>query len=452
MRFIKLTYKLKNRLQRTLRMRMVDIIAKKRDGHELTTAEIDFFIKGYTAGTIPDYQASALAMAIYFKDMTDRERADLTMAMVNSGETIDLSAIKGIKVDKHSTGGVGDTTTLVLAPLVAALDIPVAKMSGRGLGHTGGTTDKLDSIAGFQTEITKDDFIRLVNDDKVAVIGQTGNLTPADKKLYALRDVTGTVNSIPLIASSIMSKKIAAGSDAIVLDVKTGAGAFMKTIDEAKQLANAMVKIGNNVGRRTMAIISDMSQPLGFAIGNALEVKEAIDTLKGKGPADLHELVLTLGSQMVVLANGANTLEEARARLEEVMYNGKAIEKFKVMLKNQGGDASVVDQPEKLPEAKFKIELPALQAGYISEIVADEIGIAAMQLGAGRATKEDNIDVSVGLMLHKKVGDRVEQGESLLTIHSNREDIDAIKQKLYDNIKISDQAEKLQLIYSVITE
>ena len=433
-------------------MRMVDIIAKKRDGHELTTAEIDFFIKGYTAGTIPDYQASALAMAIYFKDMTDRERADLTMAMVNSGETIDLSAIKGIKVDKHSTGGVGDTTTLVLAPLVAALDIPVAKMSGRGLGHTGGTTDKLDSIAGFQTEITKDDFIRLVNDDKVAVIGQTGNLTPADKKLYALRDVTGTVNSIPLIASSIMSKKIAAGSDAIVLDVKTGAGAFMKTIDEAKQLANAMVKIGNNVGRRTMAIISDMSQPLGFAIGNALEVKEAIDTLKGKGPADLHELVLTLGSQMVVLANGADTLEEARARLEEVMYNGKAIEKFKAMLKNQGGDASVVDQPEKLPEAKFKIELPALQAGYISEIVADEIGIAAMQLGAGRATKEDNIDVSVGLMLHKKVGDRIEQGESLLTIHSNREDIDAIKQKLYDNIKISDQAEKLQLIYSVITE
>ena len=433
-------------------MRMVDIIAKKRDGHELTTAEIDFFIKGYTAGTIPDYQASALAMAIYFKDMTDRERADLTMAMVNSGETIDLSAIKGIKVDKHSTGGVGDTTTLVLAPLVAALDIPVAKMSGRGLGHTGGTTDKLDSIAGFQTEITKDDFIRLVNDDKVAVIGQTGNLTPADKKLYALRDVTGTVNSIPLIASSIMSKKIAAGSDAIVLDVKTGAGAFMKTIDEAKQLANAMVKIGNNVGRRTMAIISDMSQPLGFAIGNALEVKEAIDTLKGKGPADLHELVLTLGSQMVVLANGADTLEEARARLEEVMYNGKAIEKFKAMLKNQGGDASVVDQPEKLPEAKFKIELPALQAGYISEIVADEIGIAAMQLGAGRATKEDSIDVSVGLMLHKKVGDRVEQCESLLTIHSNREDIDAIKQKLYDNIKISDQAEKLQLIYSVITE
>lgn len=433
-------------------MRMVDIIAKKRDGHELTTAEIDFFIQGYTAGTIPDYQASALAMAIYFQDMTDRERADLTMAMVHSGETIDLSGIKGIKVDKHSTGGVGDTTTLVLAPLVAALDIPVAKMSGRGLGHTGGTTDKLDSIAGFQTEISKEDFIRLVNTDKVAVIGQTGNLTPADKKLYALRDVTGTVNSIPLIASSIMSKKIAAGSDAIVLDVKTGAGAFMKNIADAEQLAHAMVKIGNNVGRRTMAIISDMSQPLGYAIGNALEVKEAIDTLKGQGPADLHELVLTLGSQMVVLANGAKTLAEARERLEEVMHNGKAIEKFKVMLKNQGGDPSVVDHPEKLPEAKYKIYLPAKQTGYVAEIVADEVGVAAMQLGAGRATKEDNIDVAVGIIMHKKVGDHVETGESLLTIHTNREDINAIKQKLYENIKIADHAERIPLIYSVITE
>lgn len=433
-------------------MRMVDIIAKKRDGHELSTAEIEFFIQGYTAGTIPDYQASALAMAIYFKDMNDRERADLTMAMVNSGETIDLSGIEGIKVDKHSTGGVGDTTTLVLAPLVAALDIPVAKMSGRGLGHTGGTTDKLDSIAGFQTEISKEDFIRLVNTDKVAVIGQTGNLTPADKKLYALRDVTGTVNSITLIASSIMSKKIAAGSNAIVLDVKTGAGAFMKNIADAEALAHAMVKIGNNVGRRTMAIISDMSQPLGYAIGNALEVKEAIDTLKGKGPADLHELVLTLGSQMVVLANGAKTLTEARARLEEAMQNGKAIEKFKVMLKNQGGDSSVVDHPEKLPLASYQIELPAKQTGYIAEIVADEIGLAAMQLGAGRATKEDNIDLSVGIMLHKKVGDRVEQGEPLLTIHTNRLDIDNIKQKLYDNIKIADHATKLPLIYSLITE
>ncbi len=433
-------------------MRMVDILSKKRDGHILTKEEIDFVIEGYTKGDIPDYQMSALAMAIYFQDMNDQERADLTMAIVNSGDTLDLSAIEGIKVDKHSTGGVGDTTTLVLAPLVAALDIPVAKMSGRGLGHTGGTTDKLEAIKGFKTEIDKEDFIRLVNTDKVAVIGQTGNLTPADKKIYALRDVTGTVNSIPLIASSVMSKKIAAGSDAIVLDVKTGAGAFMKSIEDAEELAHAMVKIGNKVNRRTMAIISDMSQPLGNAIGNALEVKEAIDTLKGEGPEDLHELVLVLGSQMVVLANKANTLDEARVLLEEVMKNGKASEKFKVMLRNQGGDDSVVDHPEKLPEAKYKVELPAKKSGYVSEIVADEVGIAAMLLGAGRSTKDDVIDPSVGLVLHKKVGDAVKEGESLLTIHANTENLDAIKQRLYDNITISDKAEKPQLIYTIITE
>ncbi|MBW9174074.1 pyrimidine-nucleoside phosphorylase, partial [Clostridium estertheticum] len=355
-------------------MRMVDVISKKRDGKELTTKEINFFIEGYTKGNIPDYQASSLAMAIYFQDMNDRERADLTMAMVNSGETIDLSKIEGIKVDKHSTGGVGDTTTLVLAPLVAALDIPVAKMSGRGLGHTGGTIDKLESISGFHVEITNDKFIELVNRDKVAVIGQTGNLTPADKKLYALRDVTGTVNSIPLIASSIMSKKIASGANAIVLDVKTGAGAFMKTDKDAENLAHAMVQIGNNVGRNTMAIISDMSQPLGFAIGNALEVKEAIDTLKGEGPEDLTELVLTLGSQMVVLAKKAKTLEEARKMLLEVIKNGKAIDKFKVFIKNQGGDESIVDNPEKLPQAKYKIDVPALTSGFVSNMVADEIG------------------------------------------------------------------------------
>lgn len=433
-------------------MRMVDIISKKRDGHALTTQEINFVIEGYTKGDIPDYQMSAFAMAIYFQDMNDQERGDLTLAMVNSGDTLDLSAIDGIKVDKHSTGGVGDTTTLILAPLVAALDIPVAKMSGRGLGHTGGTTDKLEAIAGFKTEIDKADFIRLVNTDKVAVIGQTGNLTPADKKLYALRDVTGTVNSIPLIASSVMSKKIAAGSDAIVLDVKTGAGAFMKSVADAEELAHAMVKIGNQVNRRTMAIISDMSQPLGDAIGNALEVKEAIDTLKGQGPEDLHELVLVLGSQMVVLANKAKTLDEARVMLEEVIANGKAIEKFKVMIRNQGGDDSVVDHPEKLPEAQYKIELPAQRSGYISEIVADEVGIAAMLLGAGRSKKEDNIDPAVGLVLHKKVGDAVKEGESLLTIHANQENVDAIKQRLYDNIAISDHAEKPQLIYTIITE
>ncbi|WP_289547251.1 pyrimidine-nucleoside phosphorylase [Megamonas hypermegale] len=433
-------------------MRMVDIIEKKRDGKELTTQEINFFIEGYTKGDIPDYQASALAMAIYFQDMNDRERADLTRAMVNSGDTIDLSGIDGIKVDKHSTGGVGDTTTLVLAPLVASLGIPVAKMSGRGLGHTGGTIDKLESVKGFHVELTKEQFIDLVNRDKVAVMGQSGNLTPADKKLYALRDVTGTVNSIPLIASSIMSKKIAAGANAIVLDVKTGDGAFMKTEKDAEELAHAMVRIGNHVGRKTIAIISDMSQPLGFAIGNALEVKEAIETLQGKGPQDLTDLVLTLGSQMVILAKKAETTQEAKAMLREAITNGKAIAKFKEFLQNQGGDASVVDDTAKLPQAKYQIELPAKKSGYVSRMVADEIGVASMLLGAGRATKEDTIDLAVGIVLHKKVGDKVSEGESLLTIHSNRENIDEVTQKLYDNIFIEDTAKAPQLIHEIITD
>lgn len=433
-------------------MRMVDIIEKKRDGQELTTAEINFFIEGYTKGEIPDYQASALAMAIYFQDMNDRERADLTRAMVESGDTIDLSAIDGVKVDKHSTGGVGDTTTLVLAPLVASLGVPVAKMSGRGLGHTGGTIDKLESIAGFHVELTREQFIDLVNRDKVAVIGQSGNLTPADKKLYALRDVTGTVNSIPLIASSIMSKKIAAGADAIVLDVKTGDGAFMKTQEDAEKLAHVMVRIGNHVGRKTIAIISDMSQPLGFAIGNALEVKEAIETLQDKGPKDLTELVLTLGSQMVILAGKAKTSEEAKEMLLDAIHSGKALAKFKEFLANQGGDASIVDDLTKLPQAKYKIELPAKQSGYISRMVADEIGVASMILGAGRATKEDVIDLAVGLVLHKKVGDKVEEGESILTIYSNRENVEDVKQKLYDNIFIADTATAPTLIHTVITE
>jgi len=433
-------------------MRMVDLISKKRDGHELTTEEINFFIDGYTKGTIPDYQASAMAMAIYFKDMNDRDRADLTRSMVNSGETIDLSAIEGIKVDKHSTGGVGDTTTLVLAPLVASLGIPVAKMSGRGLGHTGGTIDKLESISGFHVELTKEKFIDLVNRDKVAVIGQSGNLTPADKKLYALRDVTGTVNSIPLIASSIMSKKIAAGADAIVLDVKTGSGAFMKTEEDAENLAHAMVQIGNHVGRKTMAIISDMSQPLGFAIGNALEVQEAIDTLKGEGPDDLTELVLTLGSQMVVLAQKASTLDEARVKLQESIKSGKALAKFKDFIKNQGGDVSVVDHPEKLPQAKYKIEVRAKESGFVAKIVADEIGIAAMLLGAGRAAKEDVIDLAVGLMLRKKVGDPVTKGDSLVTIYANSEDVESVKTKIYENIFIAKEAQKPVLIHKIIIE
>ncbi|EJQ79563.1 pyrimidine-nucleoside phosphorylase [Bacillus toyonensis] len=434
-------------------MRMVDLIAKKRDGQALTTEEINFIVEGYTNGDIPDYQVSSLAMAIFFQDMNDQERADLTMAMVNSGDTIDLSAIEGVKVDKHSTGGVGDTTTLVLGPLVAALGVPVAKMSGRGLGHTGGTIDKLEAVLGFHVEIENDEFMRLVNENKIAVIGQSGNLTPADKKLYALRDVTATVNSIPLIASSIMSKKIAAGADAIVLDVKTGAGAFMKTDEDAKRLAEAMVRIGNNVGRNTMAVISDMSQPLGEAIGNALEVQEAIDTLQGKGPKDLEELCLTLGSQMVYLAGQASSLEDAREKLIEVMNNGKALESFKTFLSAQGGDASVVDDPSKLPQAQFKIEVEAKEDGYVSEIVADEIGTAAMLLGAGRATKESEIDLAVGLMLRKKVGDSVKKGDSLVTIYANRENVEDVKAKIYENMKISkEHVDAPTLVHGIVTK
>ncbi|WP_223702433.1 pyrimidine-nucleoside phosphorylase [Sutcliffiella deserti] len=434
-------------------MRMVDVIEKKRDGKELTTEEIQFVIKGFTDETIPDYQMSAFSMATFFQGMSDQERADLTIAMVNSGDTIDLSDIEGIKVDKHSTGGVGDTTTLVLAPLVAAVGVPVAKMSGRGLGHTGGTIDKLESVPGFHVEIDNQEFIDYVNKNKVAVIGQSGNLTPADKKLYALRDVTATVNSIPLIASSIMSKKIAAGADAIVLDVKTGAGAFMKDLDEAKKLAKAMVDIGNNVGRRTMAVISDMSQPLGFAIGNALEIKEAIDTLRGKGPKDLEELCLVLGSYMVLLAEKASTLEEARGMLEEAIHSGAAIDTLKTFLEAQGGDASVVDHPENLPQAKYVMELEAKEAGVVSEIVADSVGTAAMLLGAGRATKDSEIDLAVGIVLRKKIGDKVEAGESLATIHSNQEEISAVKENLYDSIKIvSGSVEVPPLVYDTISE
>ncbi|MGB2992890.1 MAG: pyrimidine-nucleoside phosphorylase [Paenisporosarcina sp.] len=434
-------------------MRMVDLIEKKRDGKELTSQEINFFIEQYTNGNIPDYQVSALLMAIYFQDMTDRERADLTLAMVESGDQIDLSDIEGIKVDKHSTGGVGDTTTLVLGPLVAACGVPVAKMSGRGLGHTGGTIDKLEAIDGFHVELTTEQFTKQVNELKLAVIGQSGNLTPADKKLYALRDVTGTVNSIPLIASSIMSKKIAAGADAIVLDVKTGEGAFMKTVEDARSLARAMVQIGNNVGRQTMAIISDMSQPLGFAIGNSLEVKEAIDTLRGKGPADLTELCLVLGSQMVVVGGKAKDLDEARAMLLEVIEDGSAIEILKGFIEGQGGNPAVVDSPELLPQAQFTFEVPAKESGYVSFIEADEVGTAAMLLGAGRATKESEIDLAVGIVLHKKVGDAVNEGESLATIHANTENVDNVLTILYKYIEFSkDPTTAPNLIEEIITE
>ena len=432
-------------------MRMVDLIEKKQKQLELTAEEVRWMIDGFTTGEVPDYQMSAMLMAIFYNGMTKEELSEMTMAMVESGDQIDLSGIEGIKVDKHSTGGVGDTTTLVLAPLVATLGVPVAKMSGRGLGHTGGTIDKLESIEGFHVEITEDEFIDFVNKNKLAVIGQTGNLTPADKKIYALRDVTSTVGSIPLIASSIMSKKIASGADAIVLDVKVGTGAFMKDIKQAEELAQTMVDIGNNVGRNTMAVISDMSQPLGVAIGNALEIKEAIDTLKGEGPEDLTELCLVLGSQMAFLGGVGESLEDARKLLEENIKNGKALEKFKLFIEAQGGNPDVVDRPDELlPQAAFQIEVEADRDGVISEIEAEELGVAAMLLGAGRETIDSELDLAAGLMLRKKIGDEVKKGDSILTSYSNKEDVDASIKKIKENITISDHAEPVTLIHKVI--
>ena len=432
-------------------MRMVDIIANKRDNKELSKEEIQFFVNGYTNGEIPDYQASALLMAVFFNDMTPDEAANLTMAMVNSGDQIDLSEIDGIKVDKHSTGGVGDTTTLVLAPLVAALDVPVAKMSGRGLGHTGGTIDKLEALKGFHVELSQDDFTKLVNENKVAVIGQSGNITPADKLLYALRDVTGTVNSIPLIASSIMSKKIAAGADAIVLDVKVGDGAFMKTEEDAVKLAETMVRIGNDVGRRTMAIISSMEEPLGYAVGNANEVKEAIDTLKGEGPEDLTELSLTLASQMAVAGGKAKDLEEAREMLKAVIADGSALEKFKVFVNSQGGDGSLVEHPENLPAAEFHTEVVSEEEGYVEVIDAENIGVAASVLGAGRQTKEDEIDLSVGIMLKKKVGEYVNKGDVIAEIASNSKDVSDAAGNIVSSYHLGSEQKQTKLIKKIIT-
>lgn len=430
---------------------MVDLIKKKQRNKKLSTEEIKSMIQSYIKNEIPDYQMSAMLMAIYFNDLSKEELRDLTLAMAESGDEIDLSAIEGIKVDKHSTGGVGDTTTLVLAPLVASVGAPVAKMSGRGLSHTGGTIDKLESIEGFHIEISEKEFIDLVNKNKLALTGQTGNITPADKKIYALRDVTGTVGSIPLIASSIMSKKIASGADAIVLDVKIGSGAFMKDIKAAEELAKTMVQIGNSVGRNTMAVISDMNQPLGEAIGNALEVKEAIDTLKGEGPEDLTELCLILGSQMAYLSGVAESLEDAREMLEESIKNGKALEQFKIFIEAQGGDPEVVDRPEELlPQAKFKMEVKADKAGVISKMNADELGLAAMFLGAGRETMESQLDYATGLMLHKKIGDPVDQGETMVTIYSNKEEVDASIKKIKENIEITNHAEPLTLIHELI--
>ncbi|MGG0642701.1 pyrimidine-nucleoside phosphorylase [Sporosarcina gallistercoris] len=432
-------------------MRMVDVIQKKRDGQKLSEEEIRFFVNGYTEGSIADYQASAFLMATYFSDMDAEEQGYLTMAMVHSGDTIDLSAIEGVKVDKHSTGGVGDTTTLILAPLVAACGVPVAKMSGRGLGHTGGTLDKLEAIEGFHVEITEEQFVKQVNDLKLAVIGQSGNLTPADKKLYALRDVTATVDSIPLIASSIMSKKIAAGADAIVLDVKTGDGAFMKTTEDAEALARSMVAIGREVGRNTMAVISDMSQPLGYAIGNALEVKEAIDTLNGNGPEDLTELCLVLGSKMLIAGEKAKDTQDARNQLNQVIQDGSALELFAKFLEAQGGNPEIVKNPDLLPKAAHQFEVKSTSTGFVTKMEADEIGVAAMLLGAGRATKEDDIDLAVGIVLKKKIGDAVNTGETIAVIHSNTDDVLLTENLLLQHIHISQHAAvRPQLIHKVM--
>ncbi len=403
-------------------MRMYDIIMKKRNGGELSKEEIDFFIEGYTRGEIPDYQVSALMMAVYFRKMTEGETLALTLAMAHSGDMLDLSQIGGIKVDKHSTGGVGDKTSLALTPMVAACGIPVAKMSGRGLGHTGGTIDKLESFPGFTTALTTEQFIRNVNRIGIAIMGQTADLAPADKKLYALRDVTATVDDMSLIASSIMSKKLAAGADAIVLDVKTGSGAFMKEEGNARALAEEMVRLGNHAGRRTIAVISDMDQPLGFAVGNALEVEEAIETLRGNGPADFLELCMTLGSQMLIAGGKAADRSSALAKLQAVIENGSALDKLAEFVEAQGGDPKAVYDTGLLPKASVVHEIKSPVEGYISHIACDEVGICSLILGGGRETKESVIDLSVGIVLRKKVGDFVKEGETLAVIHANRQE------------------------------
>ena len=410
-------------------MRMVDLIIKKRNGGELTDEEIRYWIKGYTDGSIPDYQSSAMNMAILFKGMTKREIATLTDAMEHSGEIIDLSDIKGVKVDKHSTGGVGDKTSLVLGPMVAACGAKLAKMSGRGLGHTGGTLDKLESIPGLSIAKTKEEMVKQVNDIGIAIIGQTASLVPADKKLYALRDVTGTVESIPLISASVMSKKLASGTDAILLDVTVGEGAFMKNMESARELARTMVDIGNHLNRNTVAVLSDMSEPLGRAVGNSLEVKEAIASLHGQGPDDLMELCYTSGSIMLVQAKVAKDRLQAKEMLKKVVQNGEAFNKFVEMVKAQGGDIEYILHPEKFEVSSKAIEIKAQKSGYISKLNALEIGIAAMKLGAGRETLEDKIDMSAGIYLNAKVGSYVNEGDVLCVAYTNKDDVkDALEQ------------------------
>ncbi|MCC3186161.1 MAG: pyrimidine-nucleoside phosphorylase [Streptococcus sp.] len=425
-------------------MRAVDLIQKKRDGQELTSNEIKWLVEGYVAGTVPDYQMSAFAMAVYFKGMTTREISDLTMNMVKTGQEFDLSAIEGVKVDKHSTGGVGDKVTLILAPLVASFGVPVAKMSGRGLGHTGGTIDKLESIKGYQVERSQEDFIRQVQDIGVSVIGQSNQLVKADKLLYALRDVTATVDTIPLIASSVMSKKIAAGADAILLDVTVGEGAFMKTVDEARELAQTMVDLGKAVGRKTVAVITDMSQPLGRAIGNRLEILEALEILQGKGREDISHFICELAQIMLGLADIEKTIEEIRQHLE----NGQALAKFEEMVAAQGGDLEDLYRPVKVAHV---LEIPAQDTGVISALPAMEFGLYAMRLGAGRAVKSDDLDYETGIVFEKKVGDSVQKGEIVAKVYTNGKISSELVTEFQKYVKINDGVQSLREIIEIIS-
>lgn len=430
---------------------MLDLIHKKRQGDALTGAEIDFLIKNYVSEDIPDYQMAAFLMAVYFRGLNKKETAELTRAIVHSGETIDLSAIEGIKVDKHSTGGVGDKVSLIVLPLVAAVGVPVAKMSGRGLGYTGGTIDKLESIPGFKTELTREEFIANVNRYKMAITAQSANLTPADKKLYALRDATDTVDSVPLIASSIMGKKIASGADCIVLDVKVGTGAFMKTLAEARELASTMVEIGTSLGRKTVAVISNMNQPLGHEVGNANEIREAVEVLNGRGPEDLTTVALTVATYMAVLGGAFKEPAAAGKALRDMVASGRALDKLKELVRVQGGDPGVIDDPGKLPQAGKHLEVKAAGAGYVSGIDAEALGIAAMLLGAGRKKKEDSIDHSAGLTMVKKVGDRVSRGDTLCILHTNLADTGQAEDRARNVFLLQEEPpEKTPLIYDVL--
>lgn len=432
-------------------MRMVDIIQKKRDGYALTTAEINYLVSGYTDGAIPDYQMSAFLMTVYFRGLDSQETTQLTMAMVNSGEIMDLSGIHGIKVDKHSTGGVGDKTSLIVGPLVAAAGVPVAKMSGRGLGHTGGTIDKLEAIAGFHVELTPQEFVEQVNKYKIAIVGQTGNLTPADKKLYALRDVTATVDSIPLIASSVMSKKIASGADAIVLDVKVGSGAFMKTLAAARELAEIMVQIGKGLNKKTVAVITDMNQPLGYEVGNANEIKEAVEVLSGRGEAGLVQVCLTIAAYMTVVGGIHADFNQAYQAMSGYLQDGHGLRKFKQFIEAQGGQGAMVEQPDLLPRAQNQVELKSETAGFIQSMAAESVGTVAMLLGAGRQTKNAPIDYAAGITLKKKVGDEVQPGDVLAVLHSNQNIEFEICQVLRRALVIgAKKPEVLPVVYDVI--